>query len=368
MDKRASLRQYFEYDKANKLAEIKSDKLHADKLARMESIEETINVAISSLLDFMDKKTSKVELTNQLDSISTPDVENVVSELKNLAKVVISAKTDQKPVIDALNALKREITVLPAKIPHPKEQKDTIKVSNLSEVKFDTTNLEKVIKGLDLKVDAPIINVDKPDFKILEKLSSEVLSAIKGIKYPEIPVTDLTTLEMESKASNKKLDEANKHLKTIAEKKFGSSGGGGNGTPYTDSSGTAKNVILTTGGRIPVDIDMATEGIATEAKQDSQITQLANILIELTQKTEATQNQQVELINAIRLVLQSIANPAYVDKSANQMRSQVTGSLTAVTTVTTVTNLTNIGSFPADHLQRMDNMTAWATNVRQIIV
>lgn len=109
-------------------------------------------------------------------------------------------------------------------------------------------------------------------------------------------------------------------------------------------------------------------GVATSAKQDSQITQLANILIELTQKTEATQNQQVELINAIRLVLQSIANPAYVDKSANQMRSQVTGSLTAVTTVTTVTNLTNIGSFPADHLQLMNNRTAWATSVRQIIV
>lgn len=105
-------------------------------------------------------------------------------------------------------------------------------------------------------------------------------------------------------------------------------------------------------------------GASTSSKQDDQIAQFTAILTELTQKTEATQNQQVELINAIRLLIQVIANPAYVDKSANQMRAQITGSLT---TVTTVTNLTNFGSFPADHLQRMDNMTAWATNIRSLI-
>jgi transcriptional regulator with PAS, ATPase and Fis domain len=68
-----------------------------------------------------------------------------------------------------------------------------------------------------------------------------------------------------------------------------------------------------------------------------------------------------ELIPVFRSLLLAITNPSYVDKSANQMRSQVTGSLT------TVTNLTNLGSFPADHLQRMNNMTAWATNIRSLI-
>lgn len=103
---------------------------------------------------------------------------------------------------------------------------------------------------------------------------------------------------------------------------------------------------------------------STEQKQDTQIATLESILAELLQKTEASQNQQVEVINAMRVLMNAVANPSYVDKSANQMRSQVTGSLT---TVTTVTNLTNIGSYPANHLQVMDNMTAWATNVRQII-
>lgn len=97
---------------------------------------------------------------------------------------------------------------------------------------------------------------------------------------------------------------------------------------------------------------------------DPSVTIFNDILTELLQKTEATQNQQVELINALRVLQQATVNPPYIDKSANQMRSQVTGTLT---TVTTVTNLTNIGSYPANHLQVMNNMTAWATNVRQII-
>lgn len=81
--------------------------------------------------------------------------------------------------------------------------------------------------------------------------------------------------------------------------------------------------------------------------------------------TTPTDIQLGELIPLFRALLLAIANPAYVDKSANQMRSQVTGALTSVTTVT---NLTNFGSFPADHLQRMDNKVAWATNVRNLII
>lgn len=100
--------------------------------------------------------------------------------------------------------------------------------------------------------------------------------------------------------------------------------------------------------------------IATTTKQDS-------ILTELQQKTEPTDVQLAELIPLFRALLLAIANPSYVDKSANQMRAQVTGSLTTVTTVTTVTNLTNIGTFGADHLQRMANITAWTTNVRNLI-
>jgi len=94
--------------------------------------------------------------------------------------------------------------------------------------------------------------------------------------------------------------------------------------------------------------------LATSDKQDT-------ILTELQQKTEPTDIQLGELIPLFRALLMAIANPSYVDKSANQMRSQVTGTLTTVTT------LTNVGSFTGDHLQRQANITAWATNIRSLI-
>lgn len=111
----------------------------------------------------------------------------------------------------------------------------------------------------------------------------------------------------------------------------------------------------------------AIEGFSTEAKQDALAGKIDTLIAELETKPSTGDIQMSEVIPMLRSILVAIANPSYVDKSANQMRSQVTGSLTTVTTVTTVTNLTNFGSFPADHLQRMDNMTAWATNIRSLI-
>lgn len=56
-----------------------------------------------------------------------------------------------------------------------------------------------------------------------------------------------------------------------------------------------------------------------------------------------------------------LANPPWVDKSANQVRSQVTGSLT---TVTTVTNLSTIDAMQGRLLINGQNMAAWAAVVR----
>lgn len=89
-----------------------------------------------------------------------------------------------------------------------------------------------------------------------------------------------------------------------------------------------------------------------------------NNLDRMIQPTVPTDVQLGELIPLFRALLMAIANPSYVDKSANQMRAQVTGT---ITTVTTTTNLTNIGSFPGNHLQIMNNKTAWATNIRSLI-
>lgn len=98
---------------------------------------------------------------------------------------------------------------------------------------------------------------------------------------------------------------------------------------------------------------LATEGLVYDSTNDT--------LNRIVQPTTPTDIQLGEIIPVTRAILMAIANPSYVDKSANQVRSQVTG------TISTVTNLTNMGSFTADHMQRMANMTAWSSNIRRLI-
>lgn len=303
----------------------------------MKSVEATIVNTVDALAKYLDGKTTKTEVINQIKSVSTPDVEKVVDAISKLDSDVMSNKIDLKPLVDILTGVKREVSLIPKSLPKF-EQKDSVKVSNLSEIDF--SDLEKAIKNIKftaepkVEVKAPIINVEKMDIKPLQDELLNVVKYLKALKpqktveisnLSEIKATDTTLIE-------KKLDESNKHLKTISEKKFGGGGGGGNGSPYIDATGTTKNVVLEADGSIPVNIN-----------------NLPDV-------------QLAELIPVMRAILTAIANPAYVDKSANQMRAQVTGSVTVSST-----SINNIGSFPGDHLQRMDNMTAWATNVRSLI-
>ena len=69
----------------------------------------------------------------------------------------------------------------------------------------------------------------------------------------------------------------------------------------------------------------------------------------------------------LKQLLSAVLYPGWLDRSANQIRSQVTGTISTVTTVSTVTGITNMGSFSADHLQRMENINAWSNTVRSRI-
>jgi len=73
------------------------------------------------------------------------------------------------------------------------------------------------------------------------------------------------------------------------------------------------------------------------------------------------------LLQNVVVLLRNMANPAWVDKSANQMRAQITGSLTTagtVSTVTTVTGITNFGGYPAQQMVIDQNRASWAVLAR----
>ena len=80
--------------------------------------------------------------------------------------------------------------------------------------------------------------------------------------------------------------------------------------------------------------------------------------------------QNVEMINALRTLLQQISVPSWFDPTTNTLRvgtTAVTVSSGTVTTVTTLTNQTNFGSQAADVLNRDISINTWANVARRTI-
>lgn len=251
MDKRKDLRSHFQKE----AAQAESIKQYQQRTAQLSDFESTVIDGFNTLIKFIDGKTTKTEVVNQLKSISTPDVDKVVVAISNLDKDVLANKLDLKPLEQGLNALKRELSLIPKTLPKIPEQRDSVKVTNLSDVKLDTSAVEKAIKALKLdpKIDvkAPMVNVDAPNLKPLQDAMLDLLKAVQKIKIPEVPKTDLKTLEDEAKSTNKKLDTANKKLQELIEKPIASGGGGGSGTSFKDENGNL-TYVETVNGSIPV--------------------------------------------------------------------------------------------------------------------
>lgn len=253
MDKRANLRQYYQ-NQENTATEIEQ---FNKRTTQITNLEDTVIEAFNALIKFMDGKTTKTEVVNQLKSISTPDIDKVVEAVSKLRTDILTNQLDLKPVLEALNGLKSEITSLPGNMPTAPEQKESIKIANIDEISFDTSSLEAAINNLKLDptidVKAPIVKVEAPDLDPIKKVMLDVLNAINKQKPVEIPKTDLSKLEEQSGKTTKQLEEANKKLQKLVDKPVGGGGGGGNGTPYIDSTGKHVNVELTVDGKIPVE-------------------------------------------------------------------------------------------------------------------
>ena len=83
-----------------------------------------------------------------------------------------------------------------------------------------------------------------------------------------------------------------------------------------------------------------------------------------------TRDQLSDCIDALSNALYVISNPSYLDKSANQIRAQITGTLTTLTTCTTVTTVgtvTNMGSYPATMGVFDINNASWAAVARSTL-
>lgn len=78
-----------------------------------------------------------------------------------------------------------------------------------------------------------------------------------------------------------------------------------------------------------------------------------------------------DIMIALKSIILGMINPPYIDKSANQLRVQTTGTSTVTFAsnqdVRTLTTLTNFGAFPANYLNYQGNFTSWQLTVRNKI-
>lgn len=202
------------------------------------------------LIEFLRGNTTKTEVVNQLTSISTPDVAEVVEAVKGLDNTIKQEKLDLAPLEEQLKLAVEQLTSIPKTLPDAPEAIESVKVSNLAEI--DLKPLLDAINALDLKVEAPIVNVDAPkvdvaapDLKPIKELFTKLLAGVKAIKMPDVKVeaTDTKKIEDELEKQTAKLDEL------IKQPKGG--GGGGSGVSFQDSAGRPVRVELEADGSIP---------------------------------------------------------------------------------------------------------------------
>lgn len=228
------------------MASKQSKAQHTIQMQKLDSLEKSLVSSMRQLVLFLDGKTTKTEVINQLKSVNTPDIEKVVKAVEKLDSSVRSGKLDITPLTKGLDALEKQLKQLPKSFPEAPEQREDVKVTNLAEL--DIEGLKSSIKGLKLeapKVEVkPELNIEAPDLEPLKNSLLDVVNAVKAIPQPE--KTDTSKVE-------KQLEEANKKLQKIVEKPMGGGAGGGSGTSFKNSSGNLEYVELTPDGKIPVE-------------------------------------------------------------------------------------------------------------------
>lgn len=237
---------------------------HAESLAKIDALAQSNLDIMRSFVAYLNKRTSKTEITNQLRSIATPDALKLIPIIQALDKTVKDKKVDLTPVTDALKPIFDELSKLPKE--HPKAGK---------QFEFDYTKIEALgkvfktaISQIKLTVEAPIINVPKADAPIIntEKVDltpfvNEVLQVLTDFRiwtqdqeFPE--AIDLTNVE-------KLLTDSKGLLTKIEKKNFGGGGGGGGGGYVFKESalfGRGSPLLapeLTFSGQLPVSTAMS---------------------------------------------------------------------------------------------------------------
>ena len=175
---------------------VESNRDKSEHYKELSHLLKTINQVSDDISSKIDNKKS-ISVDNFPVSVKTPDVQQVVLELKSLKDEIRKIDIKDTTVYDLLT----KITTAIENIPEPKdivfpeikipEYPTDIKVNNLAEIKLDTSNVEKAIKGIKLE-SKPVINATTDIDALIPHL--EALQQAIGAISVVIPENDDTAV------------------------------------------------------------------------------------------------------------------------------------------------------------------------------
>lgn len=237
-----------------KTAQDLSKKQYTDQQVMAIQTQETIVKSVKSLVEYLDNRTSKTQVVNQLREIGTPDALKVVSAVDSLHETLKTHKdTDLTELTGVVKELLDEARLIPKEHPEEKEEQFIDYTNQMTALLKAVQSVESVVKEQKLVAEAPIVNVpetqvnvEAPDLKPLQSSIKDVVDAVKDIVIPEY-TTD-------NKEVEKLLKLSNKLLKELIDKPTSKGGGGGLATPYVDANGIPYFPVADTTGSLPVSL------------------------------------------------------------------------------------------------------------------
>jgi hypothetical protein len=147
-------------DQANRAnLSAQADSRHKELLALVGRQQSDTTKAFNALLGLLQSGNSKVTVANQISSLSTPDVAQVTTAVKQVeAELKKHENTDLSPLTAKLEELLQETKRLPKDLPSLVVP-DSMNVSNLNDYSDQLAELLTAIKALKLVAEAPVVNV-----------------------------------------------------------------------------------------------------------------------------------------------------------------------------------------------------------------
>ncbi len=295
----------------DKKAELETkERQHKEQLDRSASLESVLFNSFQSLVTVLEGNGDKAEA-----------IAMVVRALDKLDKEGSDNKTELATVKAGLTELEQQLKDVPIdslkQIPKFLQQRDVIKVTNLSELDKGFAQIEKAIKNMELTVEAPqvsvkapnvnvpapIVNVPGTDLKPLQTAMLDVVKAVKAVKIPKPSTVDLSKLEKEAKTHTRLLKE-------ISDKPTGGGGGGASrASPYSDSndiptfpSGVVSTTDPTKKGVVVLNPDGTSIGVGNQPSTPT-VTTVGDTVTSTQLIASNTSRKEVEFYNGSTAIL-----------------------------------------------------------------